>query len=44
MRECGADDRVLPFADTSRPGRRSRCSTDRWDIRGKVREHRARTS
>ncbi|MEU1230035.1 ABATE domain-containing protein [Streptomyces sp. NPDC005828] len=44
IRECGADDCALLFADTSRPGRRRWCSMDRCGNRNKVREHRARTS
>ncbi|MFC9393252.1 CGNR zinc finger domain-containing protein [Streptomyces sp. NPDC057027] len=44
IRECGADDCALLFADTSRPGRRRWCSMDRCGNRSKVREHRARTS
>ncbi|MFF5281900.1 CGNR zinc finger domain-containing protein [Streptomyces sp. NPDC012756] len=44
IRECGADDCALLFADTSRPGRRRWCSMDRCGNRHKVREHRARTS
>lgn len=43
IRECGAHDCYLLFADTSRPGRRRWCAMERCGNRHKVRAHRART-
>ncbi len=42
VRECGAPDCSLVFADTSRPGRRRWCAMERCGNRHKVRSLRAR--
>ncbi|ANW18675.1 CGNR zinc finger domain-containing protein [Streptomyces clavuligerus] len=42
VRECGADNCLLLFVDTSRPGRRRWCAMERCGNRHKVRAHRAR--
>lgn len=42
IRECGADDCLLLFVDTSRPGRRRWCAMERCGNRHKVRALRAR--
>ncbi|MFI1162134.1 CGNR zinc finger domain-containing protein [Streptomyces sp. NPDC020801] len=44
VRECGAHDCHLLFADTSRPGRRRWCAMEHCGNREKVRAHRARAS
>ncbi|WP_307851213.1 CGNR zinc finger domain-containing protein [Nocardiopsis sp. MG754419] len=42
VRECSAHDCRLLFVDTSRPGRRRRCSMDRCGNRAEVRALRER--
>lgn len=42
LRECAAPDCAFLFVDTSRPGRRRWCASDRCGNRQHVREHRRR--
>jgi predicted RNA-binding Zn ribbon-like protein len=42
LRECAAPDCAFLFIDTSRPGRRRWCASDRCGNRQHVRDHRAR--
>jgi predicted RNA-binding Zn ribbon-like protein len=43
VRQCSADNCLIVYLDTSRPGRRRWCAMQRCGNRHKVAEHRARS-